>query len=113
MGNIRDAFRSLLLYKSRLSEAKPHLGSRDVSAGGLEFRVFPSLPLLNFLGLLLFAVQRGRADGFRALRRQYLSVLREVDAWDEVRPTIPKENQAWNLEIHCSIRAGQNYLMAD
>jgi hypothetical protein len=42
------------------------------------------LPLLNFLGLVLLAVQRGAPELFRMLKSQYKGHLAEVDgAWDQ------------------------------
>ena len=46
-------------------------------------RVYPSLPLLNFLGLLLLAVQRGAPDLFRQLKSHYAIHLKDVPAWNE------------------------------
>lgn len=45
-------------------------------------RVYPSLPLLNFTSLLLLAIQRGTADLFRQLTRQYAAQIREVEGWE-------------------------------
>ena len=48
-------------------------------------RVFPSLPLLNFLAMLLVAVLRGKADHFRQLRKHYTVHEKGIDnVWDEV-----------------------------
>jgi len=46
-------------------------------------RVYPSLPLLNFLSLLLLAVERGAADLFRQLRSHYSAHLKDVGMWDD------------------------------
>lgn len=46
-------------------------------------RVFPSLPLLNFLGLLLLAVQRGSADLFKQLAKHFAPHIKEVGMWDD------------------------------
>jgi hypothetical protein len=57
--------------------------SRLESAHGSDIRIFPSLPLLNFLGLLLLAVQKGTPDLFRQLKTKYASNLAELGgAWD-------------------------------
>lgn len=84
VGNVRDANRSLLLFKSELSSANKELAVQDVSSTGSEIRVFPSLPLLNFLGLLLLAVRRGAADAFRQLRGHYAVHIKEAAGWDGV-----------------------------
>lgn len=84
VGNVRDATRSLLIYKRRLTEAKTNLAPQEVTAGNLELKIFPSLPLLNFLSLLLIAVQRGKPDTYRQLRSHYTAHIKEVGSWDEV-----------------------------
>ncbi|KAI9782790.1 MAG: hypothetical protein M1816_001700 [Peltula sp. TS41687] len=84
VGNVRDATRCLLIYKRRLTEVKTSLAApQEVSAGNLELKIFPSLPLLNFLSLLLVAVQRGRPDTYRQLRSHYAAHIKEVGTWDE------------------------------
>lgn len=58
--------------------------TQQVSSTTADVRVFPSIPLLNFLGLLLLAVQRGGADLYRQLATKYAANLREVEAaWGE------------------------------
>ena len=46
-------------------------------------RVYPSLPLLNFLGLLLLAVQRGSSDLYKQLAKHYAPYVKEVGTWDD------------------------------
>lgn len=41
--------------------------------------MFPSLPLLNFLGLLLLSCQRGQASLFKELAKHYASHLKEKE----------------------------------
>jgi hypothetical protein len=84
VGNVRDASKCLRIFTSRLSEDNKSLGFQDVSSSSSsEIRICPSLPLLNFLGLLLLAVQKGSADLYRQLRGHYSPYLKEVKAWDE------------------------------
>lgn len=47
-------------------------------------QIFPSLPHLNFLSLLLVACQRGAPEFFTGLKKQYATSLKEVQ-WDDVR----------------------------
>ena len=54
-----------------------------MSSSTADIRIFPSIPLLNFLGLLLLAVQRGVAELYRQLVTKYATNLREVEAWQE------------------------------
>lgn len=47
-------------------------------------RVHPSLPLMNFLGLLLLAVPRGDSSLFKTLVRHYQPYITDLNGlWDE------------------------------
>lgn len=81
IGNLRAANKFFLLFTARLSSA-PQLGIQHVSTNTSDLRVYPSLPLLNFLGLLLLAVERGEASLYRQLRSHYASYLKDVN-WGE------------------------------
>lgn len=87
-GNVRDATRSLQLFTSRLTEANKGLSVQDVSTNNSDMRLYPSLPLLNFLGLLLLAVQKGTADLFRSLKNKYAVLIKEVGIWDEALTSV-------------------------
>ncbi|KAF8865957.1 DUF410-domain-containing protein [Acephala macrosclerotiorum] len=87
-GNVRDATKSLRLFTSRLTEANKGLGVQDVSSNSSDMRIYPSLPLLNFLGLLLLAVQKGSADLFRQLKSKYALYIKEVGIWDEALTSV-------------------------
>lgn len=45
--------------------------------------IFPSLPLVNFLSLLIVACQRGAPEFFNNLKKQYAQSLEEVP-WSDV-----------------------------
>lgn len=84
VANVRAANTAYRLFTSSLSQDKGSaLGVQDVSGNTADIRIFPSLPLLNFLGLLLLAVQRGSADLYRQLTAKYASHINEVDVWHE------------------------------
>jgi hypothetical protein len=87
-GNVRDATKSLRLFTSRLVEANKNLSVQDVSSSGSDMRIYPSLPLLNFLGLLLLAVQKGSAGLFRQLKTKYGAYIDEVGIWDEALTSV-------------------------
>lgn len=55
---------------------------QEVSTSSSDLKVYPSLPLLNFLGLLLLAVERGEAGLYRQLRSHYAANLSDVN-WGE------------------------------
>lgn len=82
VGNLRAANKAMLLFCSKLAST-PGLSVQEVSSSSSDLRVYPSLPLLNFLGLLLLAIQRGQADLFRQLKSQYSSHIKEVGTWDD------------------------------
>ncbi|KAG8158790.1 hypothetical protein KVR01_011233 [Diaporthe batatas] len=84
VANVRAANTAYRAFTSKLSEDKgAGLGVQDVGSGGSDVRIFPSLPLLNFLGLLLLAVQKASPDLFKQLQAKYATHIAEVGAWDE------------------------------
>jgi hypothetical protein len=82
VGNLRAANKSMLLFTSALGGREEKLDVVEVSSKMSDLRVYPGLPLLNFLGLLLLAVQRGSADLFRQLKSHYAGELGRA-GWDE------------------------------
>ncbi|EPS41172.1 hypothetical protein H072_4883 [Dactylellina haptotyla CBS 200.50] len=87
IGNVREAATALDSFTSRLIEDNKggKLAVQSVETSALDARVFPALPLMNFLRLLCLAVTRGRggADTYRSLRGHYQVLLQEVGGWDE------------------------------
>lgn len=83
VANVRAANAAYRAFASSLASDNKDLGVQDVSSQNSDIRVFPSLPLINFLGLLLLAVQKGSPDLFRQLRNKYATHLKEVGSWDE------------------------------
>jgi len=88
IGNVRDATKSLRLFTSRLTEANKNLSVQDVSSSSSDMRIYPSLPLLNFLGLLLLTAQKGSADLFKQLQKKYAVHIKEVGTWDEALTSV-------------------------
>lgn len=82
-GNLHSANKAFLLFTARLQTSNPGLVASEVSSQSSDLRIFPSLPLLNFLGLLLLACQRGDGSLFRMLKSQYKGYLADVKNWDE------------------------------
>ncbi|WYZ38781.1 hypothetical protein EsH8_III_000695 [Colletotrichum jinshuiense] len=83
IGNVRAANTCYRLFASSLSEDNKGLGVQDVSSNSADLRIFPGLPLLNFLGLLLLAIQRGAPDAYKQLLSKYSSNITEAGAWNE------------------------------
>ncbi|KAI8630154.1 DUF410-domain-containing protein [Xylariaceae sp. FL1651] len=82
--NVRAANTSYRIFTSALNEERQaQLGVQDVSSNSADMRVYPSIPLLNFLGLLLLAIQRGSTDLYRQLTAKYASHLKDLEMWNE------------------------------
>lgn len=62
--------------------------AHDVETLSASVRVFPSLPLLNFLALLVLAAQRGSPDLFRQLSQKYASAGLRETGWGEALEAI-------------------------
>ncbi|KFY50283.1 hypothetical protein V496_09446 [Pseudogymnoascus sp. VKM F-4515 (FW-2607)] len=88
LGNVRDASTALQLFTSRLASSNPTLAVQDVKASKSGTKVYPSIPLLNFLTLLVVAVEKGAADLFRQLKSHYASHIKEATGWDEALESI-------------------------
>lgn len=82
-GNVRDASKALRFFTTQLSNKNKNLTVQDIETTGTEVKIYPSLPLLNFLSLLLMAITKGTADVYRQLRFHYATHTKEVPAWDE------------------------------
>jgi len=82
LGNLREASRSLDVFVQQLVQDNPSLVIQEVQSASADIRVFPSLPLLNFLRLLGLGIRTVDADVFRNLKSHYSSQLKEVPAWD-------------------------------
>jgi hypothetical protein len=81
LGNLASASSALGTFISELlnSSAAPpseQLAS-EVSASGIK--IFPSLPLMNFLSLLVLSCQRMQADLYRQLKSHYRPWLGDPD----------------------------------
>ncbi|KAK8030803.1 hypothetical protein PG990_000537 [Apiospora arundinis] len=84
VANVRAANSAYRLFTSALNQDKgTAMGVQDVRSSTADIRIYPSIPLLNFLGLLLLAVQRGSPELYRQLSAKYGSHIKEVDAWHE------------------------------
>ncbi|KFA61262.1 hypothetical protein S40285_05518 [Stachybotrys chlorohalonatus IBT 40285] len=83
VGNVRAANTCYRLFTSALSSDNPGLGVQDVSSANSDIRLFPSLPLLNFLGMLLLAIQRGAPEVYKGLVSKYSAQISEAEGWAE------------------------------
>ena len=83
IGNLRSANKAFLIFTSKLSSLNPSLGVQEVSSASSDARVFPALPLVNFISMLLLTIQRGSSDLFKQLTAHYASQIRDVGLWDD------------------------------
>ncbi|KAL8905425.1 MAG: hypothetical protein Q9171_006660, partial [Xanthocarpia ochracea] len=83
VGNLRSANKAHLIFTSRLNSANNSISVQEVSSKSSDMRVYPVLPLLNFLGLLLLAIPRGSSDLFKQLAKHYAPHVKEVGVWDD------------------------------
>jgi hypothetical protein len=88
VGNLASANLALSTFTSHLTTSNPALLAMsqplESSKSGLSLRIFPSIPLLNFLSLLLLAAQKGDSSLFRQLAKYYAPHLKEVEGlWSE------------------------------
>ena len=88
VGNVRDANKAYRIFITRLDKANPNLAPQEVSGSTADLRIYPSLPLLNFLGCLLLTVQKGSAELFRQLKTKYAVHINETGNWDEALPSV-------------------------
>ncbi|BCS17943.1 protein GET4 [Aspergillus puulaauensis] len=97
IGNLRSANKAFLIFTSRLISANPNLGVQEVSSASSDARVFPALPLFNFLNLLLLSIQRGAADMFKQLTAHYATQIREAGILDDALAQIGEQYFAINI----------------
>lgn len=93
VGNLASANSALSTFTSHLTTSNPHLLAMsqpiESSKSGLSLRIFPSIPLLNFLSLLLLAAQKGDASLFRQLCKYYAPHLKDADSlWSDALSNI-------------------------
>lgn len=93
VGNLSSATVALSTFTSLLTTQNPQLLAMsqplESSKSGLSIRIFPSIPLLNFLSLLLLAAQKADSSLFKQLAKQYAPHLKDVEGlWTEALANI-------------------------
>lgn len=84
LGNLQSANSAFSTFTSILTSTNPTLFTQPLDGAKSSMRVFPSLPLLNFLALLLLAAQKGDASMFRQLAKHYALHLKDTEEiWGE------------------------------
>lgn len=80
LGNLQSATTALNTFTSALTQSAS-LPTQQIESSKTSVRIFQSLPLLNFLSLLLLACQKADANLFRQLSRHYEPHLKEVEEY--------------------------------
>jgi golgi to ER traffic protein 4 len=91
LGNLASATTALAQFTSQLTSQNPSLLTQSIDSSKSSARIFPSLPLLNFIALLLLACQKGDSGLFRQLAKHYASHLKEAETeelWNEALANI-------------------------
>ncbi|EXJ80535.1 hypothetical protein A1O1_08681 [Capronia coronata CBS 617.96] len=93
VGNLASANAALATFTSLLTASNPALLAMsqplESSKSGLSLRIFPSIPLLNFLALLLLAAQKGDASLFRQLAKYFAPHLKDTEGlWSDALANI-------------------------
>ncbi|KAI5291804.1 hypothetical protein KEM54_006715 [Ascosphaera aggregata] len=102
-GSLRNASIALRSFVNELSSSGKAIPVQRISTQSSDMLLFPSMPLLNFLELLLITIRRGAQsqDLFRQLARQYASSIEEIDGLESALArvgeiyfglTIPKQS---------------------
>lgn len=83
VGDLASASVALSTFTSQLTTQNPHLLAMsqplESAKSGLSLRIFPSIPLLNFLSLVVLAAQKGDAALFKQLAKYYAPHLKDVE----------------------------------
>ena len=89
LGNLASATTALAQFTSQLTSSNPSLLTQSIDSAKSSARIFPSLPLLNFLAMLLLACQKGESALFRQLTKHYAPHLKETEElWTEALANI-------------------------
>ncbi|KAJ9663535.1 hypothetical protein H2198_000801 [Neophaeococcomyces mojaviensis] len=79
LGNLQSASVALATFTSQLLSSNTSIPTQTIESSKSSVRIFSSLPLLNFLSLMLLAVQKGDAALFKQLAKHYAAHLKDVN----------------------------------
>jgi len=84
LGNLQAATTAMAVFTSQLLSSNAGIPTQTIESSKSSVRIFPSLPLLNFLSLLLLAVQKGDKALFQQLAKHYAAHLKDVsELWSD------------------------------
>lgn len=104
-GSLCNANIAFQTFVTELTSSGKPVPVQQISSTSSDMRLFPTMPLLNFIELLLMTIQRGAQsqDLFRQLARQYASSIEEVEGLESALAhigeiyfgfQIPKQNNS-------------------
>lgn len=79
LGNLQSATIAMAVFTSQLLANNSSIPTQTMESPKSSVRIFPSIPLLNFLSLLLLAVQKGDKSLFQQIAKHYAAHLKDVD----------------------------------
>lgn len=89
LGNLACATTALAQFTSQLTSTNTGLPTQSIDSAKSSVRIFPSLPLLNFLALLLLAAQKNNTALYQQLLKHYAGHLKEVEEfWGEAMQNV-------------------------
>ncbi|ETN40502.1 uncharacterized protein HMPREF1541_04779 [Cyphellophora europaea CBS 101466] len=107
LGNLASATTALAQFTSLLTSSNTSLPTQSIDSAKSSVRIFPSIPLLNFLALLLLSAQKNDAGLFRQLAKHYAGHLKEVEEfWGEALANV---GEIW-FNIRMPKQGGSNPL---
>lgn len=84
LGNLQSATAALAVFTSQLLTSNTSIPTQHIESSKSSVRIFPSLPLLNFLSLLLIAVQKADRALYLQLAKHYAPHLKETEElWND------------------------------
>ena len=85
LGNLQSATISMAVFTSQLlSSSQTSIPTQTIESSKSSVRIFPSIPLLNFLSLLLLSVQKSDKSLFNQIVKHYAAHLKDVnELWSD------------------------------
>jgi len=84
LGNLQAATTAMAVFTSQLLSSNASIPTQTIESSKSSVRIFPSLPLLNFLSLLILAVQKGDKALFQQLAKHYAAHLKDAnELWSD------------------------------
>lgn len=107
LGNLQSATTALAVFTSLLLTNNTSIPTQTIESSKTSVRIFPALPLLNFLSLLVLSVQKADRSLFQQLAKHYATHLKDLDdLWSDA---LAKIGEIW-FGIKLPRQSGSNPL---